>query len=485
MNRPYRVSTFLTEFLMVGACAIAFIALPSAAQTALPVNIAQALKRSGVDPSGVGAFVQEVGAARPLLAHNASVPMNPASVMKLVTTYAALELLGPAYTWRTELFARPPVGDVIEGDLYLRGSGDPKLTIENFWLMLRQLRARGIREIRGDLVLDRSAFEAAEIDPGKFDAEPLKPYNVGPDPLLVNFKSVRLQFMPDVERGAVNVLPEPRLPQIELVNELRVAPGPCGFWRGKMKADIRSDANGARVTLTGTMPAACGEQSWYLGMLSHQAYVYGTFKSLWEEMGGTIRGGWRESNVPADSRLLASFTSPPLTEIVRDINKFSNNVMTRQLYLTLSADITKLPGRADRSFRAIQSWSKEKGFDLPELVMENGSGLSRIERISAGGMGRMLLAAYASAVMPEFISSMPLVAEDGTMRWRLRNASVAGQAHIKTGGLNDVRTIAGYVRDRAGRRFAVAFFINHPNAEGALAAQDAFLRWVYAEAGAR
>jgi D-alanyl-D-alanine carboxypeptidase/D-alanyl-D-alanine-endopeptidase (penicillin-binding protein 4) len=142
----------------------------------------------------------------------------------------------------------------------------------------------------------------------------------------------------------------------------------------------------------------------------------------------------------------------------------------------------KQPGRYDRSSRAVQSWLQARGLDIPELVIENGSGLSRSDRISAGSLGRLLIAAYRSSVMPEFIASMPLVAYDGTLRKRMKFDSVAGQAHIKTGSLGDVRSIAGYVLDRTGRRVAVVFIVNHANAGAGQAAQDAVLKWVY-EAG--
>jgi len=172
-------------------------------------------------------------------------------------------------------------------------------------------------------------------------------------------------------------------------------------------------------------------------------------------------------------------------ELVRDINKFSNNVMARQLFLTLGAEVLKLPGRSDRSTQVLQSWLAEKKLDFPELILENGSGLSRQERISAQHMGRLLLEAWRSAVMPELMSSLPLVAYDGTMRRRLRFESIAGQAHIKTGSLSDARTLAGYVLDQRGQRHVVVLFINHANAAAGQPAQDALLQWVYERGGWR
>jgi D-alanyl-D-alanine carboxypeptidase/D-alanyl-D-alanine-endopeptidase (penicillin-binding protein 4) len=461
----------------------ALLAGGPAAADVLPPPIANALARAGIPQSTVGLFVQEVDATRPALAFNAGQAMNPASAIKLVTTLAALELLGPTFTWKTEAYLGAPLqGDALDGDLMLKGHGDPRLTIENFWLFVRSLRARGLREIRGDLVLDRSYFEAANHDPARFDNEPLRPYNVGADALLVNYKAVRFQFVPDAAEKTVIIVPEPRLADMQIANSVRAGDGACGDWRAGLRYDIQANGAGTRVSFTGSMPASCGERTWNMALLTHPQYVYAVFRQLWEEMGGTLRGRVREGVVPAGAKPFAVFESPSVAEIVRDMNKYSNNVMARQIFLTLSAETMNQPGRYDRSSRAVQSWLQARGLDIPELVIENGSGLSRSDRISAGSLGRLLIAAYRSSVMPEFIASMPLVAHDGTLRKRMKFDSVAGQAHIKTGSLGDVRSIAGYVLDRTGRRVAVVFIVNHANAGAGQAAQDAVLKWVY-EAG--
>jgi len=467
---------------LIAAAALA----PGTASAAehLPASVSSALRAAGVPAASAAAVVQEVGAPRPLLAFNAGNPMNPASTIKLVTTLAGLELLGPTFRWKTDVLAAGPLrGEVLEGDLVLRGQGDPKLTVENFWLMLRALRARGLREIRGDLVLDRGYFEPINQDTGRFDGEPLRPYNVPPDPLLLNFKAFRFTFVPDPESRTATVAVEPRSALLRLANSVRLSEGPCNDWRARLKAEFNGDGGEARASFAGSYPSSCGEKTWNVALQSHPNYVHGVFRQLWEEMGGVLRGGVREAPAPAGARLLYSHESPALAEVVRDMNKYSNNVMARQVFLTLSAEATGLPARADRSAEVIAAWLARMGLDFPELAMENGSGLSRGDRISARNMGRLLLAAYASPVMPEFIASLPLVAYDGTMKRRLKSESVAGQAHIKTGSLSDVRSLAGYVLDSRGRRYAVVFFVNHPNAGATQAAQDALLAWVYAGAG--
>lgn len=457
-----------------------------AAAQSLPATVETALKRAHIPLTSVAAYVQDVDGTRPLLAHNAAQAMNPASTMKLLTTYAALELLGPAYVWKTEAYAGGSVlGGALQGDLVLKGYGDPKLTLERFWLLLRRLRELGLREIRGDLVLDRSYFEEVAHDPGKFDAQPLRAYNAGPDALLLNFKAVSFQFIPDAESKSVTVIAEPRPAGLEFAAAVRATEGGCGDWRAGIQADFHSNGGSAKAGFAGSMPASCGERYWNVSLFAQPHYVYGVFKQMWEETGGSISGGWRDGPVPAGAKLLATATSASNAELVRDINKFSNNVMARQLFLTLGAEMLKLPGNSERSTQVLRSWLADKKLDFPELALENGSGLSRQERISAEHMGSLLQKAWGSAVMPELMSSLPLVAYDGTMRRRLRFESIAGQAHIKTGSLSDARTLAGYVLDRRGRRRIAVLFINHPNAAAGQPAQDALLEWVYAGAERR
>jgi D-alanyl-D-alanine carboxypeptidase/D-alanyl-D-alanine-endopeptidase (penicillin-binding protein 4) len=217
--------------------------------------------------------------------------------------------------------------------------------------------------------------------------------------------------------------------------------------------------------------------------MSHAGYAANLFRSLWQEMGGTLSGQIRDGSPGPASRLFATLTSPQLAEIVRDINKFSNNVMARQLFLTLDAQVNGPPASTERAAAAVKSLLAKRGLAFPELAIENGAGLSRADRISAGHLTQLLQTAFGSAVMPEFASSLPLTAADGTMRKRLLGTVAAGQSHIKTGSLEGVRAQAGYVLDTKGRRWSVVAIVNHPNAGSAQPALDALLQWVASGAG--
>ncbi len=453
-------------------------AVPSS--QSLPPPIAEWLTRSPLPFENVSFFLKEAGAAEPLIAYNIDKPMNPASVIKVITTYAGLELLGPAYTWKTDVLMTGEMhGSTLDGNLILKGGGDPRLTIDRFTQMVKRLRERGLTTLRGDLVLDKTWFDVAPYDPARFDGEPLRAYNVGADALLMNFKTVRFQFAPTLDGRGVSIAPDTHLSQLELVNKVKLSDGSCGDIRDRVRLDVQNvSALQVRVAFTGNYPRDCGEQTWNVSLLDHARFLGGAFASAWKEAGGSWVGDVKIAAAPADARLISTLESSNLADVVRDINKFSNNVMARQLFLTLSAEPGK-PGTVERSGALVREWLQKKGIAAPELVLENGAGLSRIERISAGTLGAVLDSIWRSSVMPEFMASLSLVGVDGTLRRRVRGESVAGQAHLKTGTLNDSRCLAGYVLDANGKRWIVVLLVNGANAGSLQSAQDGLLQWIH------
>lgn len=421
-------------------------------------------------------FVVPAGGGRSLIDVNADRSQNPASLIKLITTAAALDLLGPAYTWRTQLLATGAVNaGVLDGDLYVRASGDPKFVDEQLVALLRDLRVRSIREIRGDLVVDRSVFAPTVYDEARFDGDPKRAYNVAPDAWLVKFKATAFRFIPVDDRVEVGMEPHGSIARLSA--DVKAVDGPCGDWRAAIRAEF-DDPEHPRFS--GHMPRACGARTWFVNLASRDVFARQTFEQTWAELGGATRSGFtvREGPVPNDARVLAESLSPPLAEVIRDINKYSNNVMARQLYLTLGAEMSGQAATRERAEIAVRSWAEARGIDVSALVLDNGSGLSRDERVTARLLARVLTVEFLGATMPEFISSLPIVGVDGTMRRRVISKAVAGAAHIKTGSLNDVRGIAGYVLAASGKRYVVVSIVNGPHAAQAQPVHDALLQWV-------
>ncbi|MBX3585667.1 MAG: D-alanyl-D-alanine carboxypeptidase/D-alanyl-D-alanine-endopeptidase [Ramlibacter sp.] len=453
------------------AAALAILATAPVQAKGLPPGVEAALARAKIPADAVTLLVADAdGKAPPRLSHRTEVAFNPASVMKLVTTYAALDQLGPAFAWHTPVYVDGPVRDgVLTGNLYVRGQGDPTLVVERLWLLLRRVQGLGIRQIAGDIVLDHGAFDVAPQDPGRFDGEPLRPYNAAPDALLLNYKSVVMTFVPDRGNASAAVHVEPPLSGVQFPPSVATAPGECADWRGALKADF---ANPSRVRFAGAYPAACGERVWPLAFADPASYAARAVAGLWTQLGGTLTGQVRDGRVPVGLAPAFEAVSPPLAEVVRDINKYSNNVMAQQLYLTLSLQQKGL-GTLAGSQEVLAQWWRERLGGAEPPVMDNGSGLSRDARITARSLGRLLQRAWASPLMPELVSSLPISGVDGT----LRRSKSAATAHLKTGSLRDVAGVAGYVLGASGKRHVLVALVNHPNAAQARPVFDALVDW--------
>ena len=456
----------------------------------LPPEVDAALARAKIPREAMAVLLVDAqGQASPRVSHRANIAMNPASVMKLVTTYAALDLLGPSYTWATPVFVDGPIRDgTLHGNLTIQGQGDPKLVLERMWLLLRRIQGLGIRNIAGDIVLDNSAFALPAADPSAFDGEPLRPYNAAADALLINFKSVVMTFAPEPGNTVARVQFDPPLAGVQMQATVPLLGGECADYRGALKADF-SDPKAIRFA--GGYAQSCGEKVWAVAYADPKDYAMRAVQGMWQDMGGklqgTVRMGTLAGTAAAAFKPVFEARSAPLAEIVRDINKYSNNVMAQQVYLTLgrvltpptavagAGDAVTSPGSFEASHKVVQRWWADRmgADDVP--VLDNGSGLSRTERISANALGRMLQAAYASPLMPELMGSLPINGVDGTLRRAKPRAS--GYAHLKTGSLNEVVAVAGYVHAPAGKRYVLVAIVNHPNARAARPAIEAMIDW--------
>jgi D-alanyl-D-alanine carboxypeptidase/D-alanyl-D-alanine-endopeptidase (penicillin-binding protein 4) len=467
--------------------------------TPLPTAVLAALKRANVPADALSALVVPVNAAgEARLSHQAGRAVNPASVMKLVTTYAAMDMLGVDFTWRTDFYTDGQLANgTLRGNLYVRGGGDPKLVLERIQDTFLALQAKGVKVILGDMVLDHSAFDLPEHDPGEFDGESLRPYNASPDGLLVNFKSVVLTFLPDVGAGVARVVSEPPMARLAIDATVPLSRGGCGNWRDALQGRFE-DANAIRFV--GSYAARCGEKVWPVAYQDPASYAERAFEGLWRASGGAITGQVRRGSMPAGTQLLYEAQSLPLSDIIADVNQWSNNVMAQQVFLTLgrlspqrsearsAGPDTFIPlrvGRWERSRETMARWWRTTfGIHSVPPVLENGSGLSRNERITPEGLATLLRHAAAHPHGQKFVDSLSVAGVSGTGARLARgpDSAAKGKAWVKTGTLKDVTGIAGYVDAVNGRRYVVVGFVNHDNAPAARPALDALLEWAASQA---
>ncbi len=389
-----------------------------------------------------------------------------------------MEALTPAYRWKTEVYREGELRHgVLNGSLMIKGNGDPSFKAQDFWRLLMSLQQAGVREIKGDLVIDKSLFAKELSVRSAFDDETWRAYNALPTAFLVNGRSTSFRF--SVQDDTVIVNQEFELPQVQIINNMKPTLDACGDWRNYFRYTVNPKAEGVTVSFSGTYSAGCEERYLELSVLSDEQYAFYTFKKLWKEIGGKFSGKLQVREIPLIATKVFEQQSDPLGYVVRDINKWSNNLMARQLLLTMAIEKNSIPANEENGTAVVKQVLSSKGLHFNELVIENGAGLSRIERISAEHLGQMLTTAYNSAVMPEFIASLPILALDGTVKKRLEHSAMQGNAHLKTGSLDGVSAIAGYVLDQHKKCNIVVMLVNHTQAAASKGVQDALIQAIY------
>jgi serine-type D-Ala-D-Ala carboxypeptidase/endopeptidase (penicillin-binding protein 4) len=422
----------------------------------VPARITDLIASQRLPSSAVSFVVIDAESGRIVMSHNPDTPRSPASTIKTVTTFAALDMLGPTFVWQTRALTH-------DGDLFLRGGGDPYLTVERWWSFVQGLRAAGLKSIPGDIVIDNTAFSLPKEDPGAFDGRPNRTYNVQPDALMVNFQSVEFTLVVHEDSHEVDVTSNPVPVNLIVENHIRFMPGRCSGTAGRVDFQVAS-AEWDRVIFSGALSPHCAPRTIARILLQPATYAFGTFVKLWRDSGGDFSGKMRIEPTPADAKPLYSFDSLSLAEIVRLTNKHSNNLMARHLLLTLGKERYGDPATLDKGAAAIAEWSAERGFDLTGVDIDNGSGLSRSTHISVLQMARILSAACRSRFAPEFLASFPLAGMDGTLRSRMKS-SPAGAVRLKTGHLDSVSGVAGYVTTSSGKTYVLVSLVNNVRAD--------------------
>lgn len=485
--------------------------------TKLPEKLLQAARRLRVDPAGIAVSVVPVeDPKRPVLSWRADAMEPPASTAKLVTTLAALEVLGSSYRWRTNFYVKemPDRNGLLRGGLIIRGGGDPALVLEDFALEVERLAQKGIRRIDGNIVIDRSHFNIPNVDPGAFDGRRSRPYNLQPDAALLNYRNLSFELTPDVKAGVARVVVFPPLAGVSYPKTIRLAKGGCGDWKSALAFRVNDLGKGKkRVLFNGRYPSACGVKTFNVIAFEADEYFERLFRALWEKDGRTWRGKVVSGKVPEDGRLFLTRLSPTLGEITALTNKWSNNPMARHIFLTLGAyrveeELEAKASEEEAAAKAagapkkdagpgddkrlqfprgatlgdaraeLSDWMTSRGIPASEIIIDNGSGLSRTSRVSARAMTDLLCVGWNGPYMPEYLASLPITGRDGTM---VRRKVALEEGRIKTGYLENVRSIGGYVHALDGKRYAVyASVTGAKNVPGGIKFLDAVIDWVYA-----
>ena len=448
-------------------------AFAAGAPAALPNSVVEVMTAQKLPSNSLSFVIVDPDTGRIVMSHNPDTPRSPASTIKTITTYAALDILGPTYVWQTK-------ASTLDGDLYLQGGGDPYITLERWWSFVQSVRSQGLKTIRGDIVIDNTAFSLPTEDPGAFDGRPNRSYNVLPDALMVNFQSIDFRLAADADSHEVDVVANPSPANLEIENHIRYTPGRCSGSAGRVDFKIASP-QWDRVVFSGSLSPHCAERTFARVLLKPSTYAFGTFVELWRNSGGEFTGKMRTGTTPPDAKLLFSYESLSLAEIVRLTNKHSSNLMARHLLLTIGKERYGEPATLEKGTAAIAEWAHDRGFDLSNVDIDNGSGLSRSTHISVLQMAKILSAAYHSRFAPEFIASLPLAGLDGTLRSRMKSTP-AGFVRLKTGHLDGVSGVAGYVTTPAGRPFVLVSLVNNSRADFGAAepVHAALVAWILA-----
>ena len=495
MNFFYRMCRFCGLVSLIGLFWLPHVATAATATREaapqLPPVISQALASAGVPREAVSFEVRAVsGDAPPRLSYKTGVAMNPASVMKLVTTFSALDILGSDFTWKTGFYTDGALSKgVLNGNLIIKGGGDPKWVLERIEENFKTLQVLGVQRITGDIILDNSVFDLPEKNSADFDGEPMRPYNSAPDGLLVNFKALILKFLPDPQTQTIRVVSEPPMADVTIDAQVTATTDGCGDWRSGLRADF---SNPNKVQFNGSYSVRCGENTWPVAYIEPANYAIRVVRAMHKASGGLLDGKVRYGTMPRTALLLWQAPSLPLSQIIADVNKFSNNVMAQQVFLTLSAQYSTfnmslhLPGAPRtgnfvRSAATVQQWWRERfGRAVKAPTLDNGSGLSRSERITAQSLSELLRLAAKHPRGDAFVNSLSVAGVDGTtvnMTKRGIAVNAIGNAQLKTGTLRDVAAVAGYATGKSGKRYSVVGLINHPNASAARPALDALVEW--------
>lgn len=477
------------------ASTLALAAHAPASAEPLPGEIAKTLARSGLPLKSFGFYVRPVDAGQPdvaLAALNEEQPFLMASTAKIVTSLAALDMLGPAHRLQSSAFATGPLHrGRLAGDLVITG-GAASISAGDLMRWFKQMRAEGLSEVSGDIVLERVPITPEGAPPLLVQPPPVAARGAA---LATPDDGIVVSLAPG-EGGRARVILRPRPANVQVVNDV-VDGGGCDVF---VVWDAAGNGGAPQLRVRGQWDDSCGRRdvasvrapaSVRFAPAAAQAEAEPAsiptprlVAELWSRAGGRLGGRvietdhWDEREHARPLRLWASRLTTPLPDLIHTMNKTSHNGTAHNLLLSLSPREARRQGGLQGAQSRVQEWLREQGLNDGDIRIDHGSGLSRTERGKPRALAQLLCKAWRASGSKVFVDSLPIAGVDGTLAHRMGKGAAKGQAYLKTGTLRDTRALAGYVRARSGKVYAVAAMVNHPQAARPTPALDAMIEWV-------
>ncbi len=468
--------TLYTLMLKIATLVVALFC--SSALANLPMAVQTYIAESSLTPEQISLWIAPADGSAPIIDYHSQTPRTPASVMKVITTGTGLLLLGADYRWKTEFYIDGKLTNgILDGNLIIKGYGDPYMVQEDMANMVSALQISGLSQIRGNVILDSSYYANAYANPNFFDGHGTEPYNAIPHALSINFRTIDLFF--SAGKNQIKIRTNPKLSRTRIQNHMTLSRSKRCRGEG-FAPEIWPDYSHNVIIVSGSMSRHCRQKRLNKVLADAGDLYFAHFKKAWQKKGGTITGAWSYGGIPKQSKLFYTARSRrPLSEQIAAMNKISNNIMTRQLFLTIGAEKMRPPANLAKSRAVVLQQLKQLGLDTRQLFIDNGSGLSRTASISARQLGQFLLAMQATDARYTFENSLSVAGVDGTLRYRLKNTPLAGNVIGKSGTLKQVKSLAGYVYSQSGKKYVYVMLLAGENARSGGQLMDNILQWIY------
>ncbi|MCB0406327.1 MAG: D-alanyl-D-alanine carboxypeptidase/D-alanyl-D-alanine-endopeptidase [Bdellovibrionales bacterium] len=447
------------------AAPVTVTAPPDPARKRLAKEILDALQLEKNRALKAGIVIQSLNTGEILFSHDAEERLIPASVNKILTAYTALKILSPASTFKTEIYAVQPVIDgVLSGDLYIKGGGDPSLVSERMWMLVNELLRSGIKRINGDIIGDSTFFDKERTPESRPDYLKDQAYNAPIGALSFNFNTTTIYVQPGSRANVPpTVYADPENDYIDIVNQAKTTSKGSRYTMAVSRIKHVKGDLGDTVLLRGKIPMDHKEVRYYRNIANPTLYACHMFQQFLSRRGVTVVGNIREGAVPRTARQLLAFESLPMWHLIWGMNKFSNNFVADQIMKKVGAEVFGPPGSLAKGLQAMERELTKIGVPAGTYKIADGSGLTRQSHISAQQLMSVLVAASKDfSLAPEFIASLGIAGQDGTIRRRFLNSNAENILRAKTGSLDGVASLAGYTPSADGEMLAFVVLLNDP-----------------------